>query len=76
MASNGRFNTLNHIFTLDTSVTNEQMMDILVKLTTIKILVFAEGGQEAGFTDAYTTLSTQFGDPMSEGYVPPRNKNK
>lgn len=61
---------------LDTKVTNEQMADILKKLTTIKVLVFAEGGQEAGFTDAYEALNTQFGDPMGAGYKNPWAANK
>lgn len=59
---------------LDTTVTNEDMVEILDELDEIKVLVFAEGGQEAGFTDAYTALNTQFGDPMAEGYVSPWNK--
>ena len=60
---------------LDAAVTNEQMTKILAELKNeIKVLVFAEGGQEAGFTDAYTALNTQFGDPMAEGYVSPWNK--
>ena len=60
---------------LDAAVTNEQMTGILAELKNeIKVLVFAEGGQEAGFTDAYTALNTQFGDPMAEGYVSPWNK--
>lgn len=48
---------------LDASVTNEQMTAILKELGTIKVLVVAEGGQEAGFKDAYTALDTQFGVP-------------
>ena len=60
---------------LDTKVTNEQMAEITDVLgNNPKILVFAEGGQEAGFTDAYTALNTQFGDPMAEGYVSPWNQ--
>lgn len=59
---------------LDTTVTNEQMTGIIDELGEIKVLVFAEGGQEAGFTDAYTALNTQFGDPMAEGYVSPWNQ--
>ena len=27
-----------------------------------------------GITNTYTTLNTQFGDPMAEGYVSPWNK--
>lgn len=48
---------------LDTKVTNEQMKEIVEKLGTIKVLVVAEGAQEAGFTDAYVALDTQFGAP-------------
>lgn len=48
---------------LDVSVTNEQMTAIQDKLKTIKVLVVAEGGQEAGFEDAYTALDKQFGKP-------------
>ena len=59
---------------LDAAVTNEQMTGIIGELGEIKVLVFAEGGQEAGFTDAYTALNTQFGDPMAEGYVSPWNQ--
>lgn len=60
---------------LDAAVTNEQMTEILAELKNeIKVLVFAEGGQKAGFTDAYTALNTQFGDPMAEDYVSPWNK--
>ena len=59
---------------LDAAVTNEQMTGIIDALGEIKVLVFAEGGQVAGFTDAYTALNTQFGDPMAEGYVSPWNQ--
>lgn len=59
---------------LDAAVTNEQMTGIIDELSEIKVLVFAEGGQEAGFTDAYTALNTQFGDPMADGYVSPWNQ--
>lgn len=60
---------------LDAAVTNKQMTDILEKLDDeIQVLVFAEGGQEAGFTDAYTALNTQFGDPMADGYKSPWNQ--
>lgn len=49
---------------LDTKVTNEQMEVIVGELgATPKILVVAEGGQKAGFDDAYTALNTQFGVP-------------
>ena len=50
---------------LDTTVTNEMMTNIVSELTQIKVLVFAEGGQEAGFTDAYEALNEQFGVPGS-----------
>jgi len=47
---------------LDVNTTNEQMAEITKVLgANPKVLVFAEGGQEAGFTDAYTALDTQFG---------------
>ncbi len=46
---------------LDVSVTNEMQNTILEELGEIKILVAAEGGQKAGFEDAYTALDTQFG---------------
>ena len=59
---------------LDTSVTNEDLAEIIEELTEIKIHVVAEGGQAAGFQDAYTALNTQFGDPMADGYVSPFNK--
>ena len=59
---------------LDAAVTNEQMTGIIDALGEIKVLVFAEGGQEAGFSDAYTALNTQFGDPMADGYVSPWNQ--
>lgn len=60
---------------LDAAVTNDQMTGILDELDgKIKVLVFAEGGQEAGFTDAYTALNTQFGDPMAQGYKSPWNQ--
>ena len=50
---------------LDTDVTNAMMTEITTALgTTPKILVVAEGGQEAGFEgDPYTALNTQFGVP-------------
>ncbi len=49
---------------LDTKVTNEQMTGITDVLgDNPKILVVAEGGQKAGFEDAYTALNTQFGVP-------------
>ncbi len=38
------------------------------------VLVFAEGGQTAGFNDAFTALNTQFGNPMDASYVAPWNK--
>lgn len=49
---------------LDKNVTNEQMVEIINVLgETPKILVAAEGGQKAGFEDAYIALNTQFGVP-------------
>lgn len=48
---------------LDTKVTNEGMTEILEELGKIKILVAAEGGQSAGFDNAYDALNTQFGTP-------------
>ena len=60
---------------LDAAVTNEQLNEITTALNGApKILVVAEGGQAAGFQDAYTALNTQFGDPMAEGYVSPFKK--
>lgn len=59
---------------LDTKVTNEDMTEILDELGQIKVLVYAEGGQQAGFTDPYEALNEQFGDPMAAGYVAPWNK--
>lgn len=60
---------------LDEKVTNAQMDGIIKALEgNIKVLVFAEGGQKAGFDDAYTALNTQFGTPGSEGYAAPWNK--
>ncbi len=59
---------------LDTKVTNEDMTKIVSELEEIKVLVYAEGGQEAGFTDPYVALNTQFGDPMGAGYVAPWNQ--
>ena len=42
----------------------EMMETITAELTANpKILVIAEGGQKAGFEDAYTALDTQFGVP-------------
>ena len=49
---------------LDTKVTNEDMAVIIEELgEKPQILVVAEGGQKAGFEDAYTALNTQFGVP-------------
>lgn len=48
---------------LDTAVTNEMMEGILDALGEIQILVVAEGGQAAGFDNAYDALNTQFGVP-------------
>ena len=75
---------INQVY-LDAAITNEDMTDILTNLTAkdaegnvisegIKVLVFAEGGQKAGFEDPYVALNTQFGDPMAAGYVAPWNK--
>lgn len=49
---------------LDANVTNA-MMDEIIKVLgkNPKILVVAEGGQAAGFTDPYEALNTQFGVP-------------
>jgi hypothetical protein len=59
---------------LDTSITNEDVTEILGELGQIKVLVFAEAGQKAGFTDAYTALNTQFGDPLAAAYTAPWNR--
>lgn len=60
---------------LDTKVDNADMEKIKEALDgEIKVLVFAEAGQTAGFTDPYVALNTQFGDPMAAGYVAPWNK--
>lgn len=59
---------------LDTKVTQDDLAKILGEIKEIKVLVFAEGGQAATFTDAFVALNTQFGDPMSAGYVAPWNK--
>lgn len=49
---------------LDKNVTNEMMSEIVEALgKNPKIYVVAEGGQIAGFEDAYTALNTQFGVP-------------
>ena len=49
---------------LDKNVTNEMMSEIVEALgENPKIYVVAEGGQIAGFEDAYTALNTQFGVP-------------
>ena len=51
---------------LDTKVTNEQMSEIKRVLgANPQILVVAEGGQAAGFDDAYAALDKQFGVPGS-----------
>jgi len=56
-------NAINKVY-LDAGVTNEMMDEIIAVLgATPKILVVAEGGQQAGFEDAYTALNTQFGEP-------------
>lgn len=48
---------------LDKTVTNEMMSGITKELGQIKVLVAAEGGQAAGFDNAYDALNTQFGIP-------------
>ena len=55
---------------LDTSVTNEMLDTIKAELGQIKIHVIAEGGQAAGFDNAYDALNTQFGVPGTAGYDP------
>ena len=53
-----------HKVYLDKKVTNEMMEEITTELgTTPKVLVVAEGGQKAGFDNAYDALNTQFGVP-------------
>jgi len=61
---------------LDTKITSDDLTDTILPQCggQIKVLVFAEGGQAAGFDDAYTALNEQFGDPMKTGYVDPWNK--
>lgn len=60
---------------LDAKVTNEMVTEFKKVLgENWKILVWAEGGQEASFTDPYVALNTQFGDPMAAGYVSPWNQ--
>ncbi|MBQ2960403.1 MAG: hypothetical protein IJE09_04180 [Oscillospiraceae bacterium] len=64
-----------HKVYLDVNVTDELLEDIVAELGEIKILVAAEGAQEAGFEGkAYEALNTQFGDPMSEDYESPWEK--
>lgn len=46
----------------------------LAKDAEVKVLVFAEGCQAEGFSDAYTALNTSLGTPGSTGYVAPWNK--
>ena len=48
---------------LDAAVTNEMMEGIIEELGEIKVLVVAEGAQEAGFDNAYDALNTAFGIP-------------
>ena len=49
---------------MDISVTNEMMETIIEELGEVKILVVAEGAQEAGFEGKpYDALNTQFGVP-------------
>lgn len=51
---------------LDKKVTNKQMTEITNVLgVNPQILVVAEGGQTAGFDNAYDALNTQFGTPGS-----------
>ena len=51
---------------MDTKVTNDQMTEITNVLgENPKIYVVAEGGQEAGFENAYDALNKQFGVPGS-----------
>ena len=57
-----------HKVYLDANVTNEMMSAITAEDalgTNPKVLVFAEGGQVAGFNNAYDALNTQFGVPGS-----------
>lgn len=60
---------------LDTTVTNDMITELKDVLgEDWHVLVWAEGGQTATFTDPYVALNTQFGDPMAAGYVAPWNK--
>lgn len=59
---------------LDTKINDEDLEKIQQELGTIRVLVFAEGGQQEGFTDPYVALNTQFGDPMANDYVAPWNR--
>ena len=53
-----------HKVYLDKAVTNEMMAEITKQLgPNPKVLVVAEGGQVAGFNNAYDALNTQFGVP-------------
>lgn len=57
--------------TLEPKATNEQAAEVN---GSFNILVFAEGCQAAGFTDANAALNEAFGTPGTEGYVNPWNK--
>ena len=53
-----------HKVYLDKNVTNKMMTEITTALgQNPKVLVVAEGGQKAGFDNAYVALNTQFGVP-------------
>ena len=57
---------------LDSKTTNEQITSIKSVLgEEWKIYVVAEGGQVAGFENAFEALNEQFGTPGTAGYVAP-----
>lgn len=61
-----------HQVYLYNDVTNEDIAEANESLgSNWNILVFAEGGQIAGFADAFVALNTQFGNPMAVGYDSP-----
>ena len=61
-----------HQVYLDSKTTNEQITNIKTAIgEQWKIYVVAEGGQVAGFENAYEALNEQFGTPGAEGYVAP-----
>lgn len=60
--------------TMEPDTTKEQVAEALDKDGNFNILVFAEGVQATGFSDAETALSEAFDVPGSEGYVAPWNK--